>query len=290
MFGYVVPLQSELKMRDMELYRGVYCGLCRELGRSFGPLSRLFLSYDWVFFAMALSTANCEHPGACTGRCALHPLQKRCIVSTGSALHYAAQVSMLMVWHKCRDDLEDEDFFGQVKARIAMLLLQGRYRSARADLPQADALIHQQLSELRQLERAGDLSLDAPADAFATMLADAARMGAERVDTGRILFELFYHLGRWIYLADALDDLAQDLKKKRYNPLPLRYGMDNEQSADDFLSRIRPELMTTMALSIGAACEALDLLPLGPYSDILTNIVAQGLPAKSEALGQSKGA
>ena len=48
MFGYIKPHSPELKVREDAYYRGVYCGLCRAMGRCTGCLSRFTLSYDFV--------------------------------------------------------------------------------------------------------------------------------------------------------------------------------------------------------------------------------------------------
>ena len=39
-----------------------------------------------------------------------------------------------------------------------------------------------------------------------------------------MLEQLLYHLGRWIYLVDAADDLKKDVKNGSYNPLVPRFG------------------------------------------------------------------
>ena len=49
MFGYVRARRADLLVRQDALYRGIYCGLCREMGRCTGQCSRLTLSYDMVF-------------------------------------------------------------------------------------------------------------------------------------------------------------------------------------------------------------------------------------------------
>ena len=36
MFGYVTANKPEMKIREYEYYRGVYCGLCRALGKCGG--------------------------------------------------------------------------------------------------------------------------------------------------------------------------------------------------------------------------------------------------------------
>ena len=41
---------------------------------------------------------------------------------------------------------------------------------------------------------------------------------------------LFYALGKWIYLIDALDDYDKDRKKRRYNPFVLAYGSENKEA------------------------------------------------------------
>ena len=52
MFGYVIPRKSELRVREWESYRAYYCGLCKELGREYGFLSRFVLNYDLVLLAL----------------------------------------------------------------------------------------------------------------------------------------------------------------------------------------------------------------------------------------------
>ena len=44
MFGYVRVYQPELKMGEFEQYRGVYCSLCKSLGKRYGFFARMTLS------------------------------------------------------------------------------------------------------------------------------------------------------------------------------------------------------------------------------------------------------
>lgn len=52
MFGYVKAYKPELKVRDYEQYKAVYCSLCKTLGREYGLFARLTLSYDFTFAAL----------------------------------------------------------------------------------------------------------------------------------------------------------------------------------------------------------------------------------------------
>ena len=51
MFGYVKPHVPELRVGEYELFRAVYCGVCRSMGRHTGTVSRFTLNYDYVFLA-----------------------------------------------------------------------------------------------------------------------------------------------------------------------------------------------------------------------------------------------
>ena len=73
----------------------------------------------------------------------------------------------------------------------------------------------------------------------------------------RVTEQLLYHLGRWIYLTDAADDLRSDMKTGSYNPLALRFAPED--------GRLRPAdrqaLAQTMDGSVQAMAAAFELLP-----------------------------
>ena len=51
MFGYVNAYKDLLRVCDYNVFRGYYCGLCKQLGKSFNQLTRFGLSYDMTFLA-----------------------------------------------------------------------------------------------------------------------------------------------------------------------------------------------------------------------------------------------
>lgn len=75
MFGYIRPVERELRIRESEYYRALYCGICAAMGRLCGQRAMLTLSYDAVFIALlrAAVTANsqrCQRSAACATRSA----------------------------------------------------------------------------------------------------------------------------------------------------------------------------------------------------------------------------
>ena len=60
MFGYIRPLECELKVREQQEYRAHYCGVCKAIGKRYGQIDRLALSYDAAFLAAYFLLNGCH--------------------------------------------------------------------------------------------------------------------------------------------------------------------------------------------------------------------------------------
>ena len=58
MLGYVKIDKGELKVREYEVYTGYYCGICKSIGKRYGQLPRMALSYDAAFLAVLLASLD----------------------------------------------------------------------------------------------------------------------------------------------------------------------------------------------------------------------------------------
>lgn len=272
MFGYVRPLTSELRVREMEAYKAVYCGLCRRMGKRYGLLARLTLNYDFTFLAMVLAPES--QPCAMKRRrCPVHPFSRRVMCEEMPALDVAADESVLLTYQKLRDDVADCGFWRGLPARFAAWLFKPAYRKAARAQPEFDRKVTACLERLRQLEGENCPSMDRPADAFAQLL-QAAAPAAGETGRDRAVAQLLYHVGRWIYLVDAWDDLAEDVEKGRYNPLNLRF----QGKAEEHIQDVRLTLLHSRNL----AAAAYELAKAEHWDGILSNILYLGLPAIEE--------
>ena len=53
--------------------------------------------------------------------------------------------------------------------------------------------------------------------------------------------QIGWHLGKWIYLIDAVDDIEENLKNGSYNPLLYRFSYDaSSETPEAFRNRIEP--------------------------------------------------
>ena len=273
MFGYVRPALGRLSQQDRDAYQGAYCGLCHAMGRRYGFWSRMTLNYDLTFLAILFSVGRA---GSWEDRrCPVHPLRKKRLCLCGAPLDRAADASMLLTWYKLRDDVSDKGFWAGLPARLLCLFFGPAARRARQAAPALAACVEKDLARLGQLERDRSPQLDRTADAFADMLRAAAP------DTGdavyhRAVEQVLYHLGRWIYLADAWDDLEEDRKSGRYNPLDARFQGRAEEERD--------YVATTMTHSLKLAISAANLLDSGGWRTLIEHVLYQGLPAVQEAV------
>ena len=277
MYGYIRPLKAELKVREFEAYHAMYCGLCRTLGRRYGLAARFLVSYDLTFLCCLLDGAEETWPRE-RCRCPANPFCRRDCTGQTTAQEQAADITVLLGWQKLRDAAADERGPKRLLARIGAALLRRDYRRAAARQPELAARIETSLARLSALEQARSDSLDETADAFAQILAACAGFLPE--SERRAGEQLLYHVGRFIYLTDALEDAPEDQRRGRYNPALYRY-----QAQDTGLREAdRLSLMQTIDASVSLAAAAMELLPLRAGRGIVANIVYLGMPGVLRAV------
>lgn len=269
MFGYVRPSLAKLSEEDKACFGRAYCGLCRILGERYGQAARMILNYDFTFLAILLWPG--ETPDPLTKNCIAHPLGKRSYYPGNPALELAADESVILAWWQTQDGLSDPGK-GKIKYRAASLALKTAYTRAVERRPAFDRVVREQLSRLQELEEAKCASIDQPADAFATILAAAAAEAEDPIKQ-RVLEQLLYHLGRWVYLVDAADDLADDFHCGSYNPLIYRYSL----TSGELPAEAREGLAVSLDHSIRLMEAAYELWDFGMWKPIIQSTVYEGL-------------
>lgn len=268
MFGYVRPASDKLTAEQRQAYSALYCGLCHTLGEQYGPASRFLLNFDFTFLAALLST---DAPMR-QRRCMASPVRKRPAVCSSEALILSADLSVILSWHKLRDGVADSSFPKREGYRAAETVLRRAYRRAKSRRPAFASHTQEEMERLASLERCRCAKLDEPADTFASLLEGIALELPDPLQR-RIFSQLFYHLGRWIYLVDALDDCKADAAAGRYNPVALRFGLQ-----DGVLTEEAKQVMAmTLDASIRQMAAAYELWDFGVWSSLIQATVYEGL-------------
>lgn len=288
LFGYVKADLPELKLRENEFYRAVYCGLCGSMKKLTGAASTFSLSYDIVFLILCRLAVTGDRYEVTPKRCTMNPLRmkKRPVMSDGDELRYGAAVSALLTECKLEDDATDEK---GAKRLLKRILLPGtKRRLARAGVPSAlEASAREKLDALYALEAEKPDSVSPCAELFGELLGEILSFGFDGADA-RILYEIGRGVGRYIYIVDAADDFDEDVAAGRYNPVAAVYGELTDSAG--------AELMTALKLELSSAAAALELIevPDGGYPetlDIAKNIIYLGMPKEAERIlyGSKKG-
>ena len=284
MFGYIRPLQGELKVRELERFKAGYCGLCHALGKKYGFASRFILSYELVFLAMLL-WGDDEPVEIKRRRCIASPLRTRRYCKSNGALDACAGYSVILTWWKLRDTISDESFIKAIPHRMFSLILSRAYKNASSDYPEFNRRVREELSSLAEYESGHEPSIDGAADKFALMI-QAAAPEISPDSVRRPMQELLYHLGRWIYIMDACDDFERDVKTGKYNPLLALYPQESGKFSDagklsdacKLSDECVTRLKTTLAHSNNLLSSAFELLPENVWSRIVSNMIYLGMP------------
>ena len=169
MLGYVKIDKGELKVREYEVYTGYYCGVCKSIGRRYGQLPRMALSYDAAFLAILLASLSDESDTPVQEHCIAHPVIKKKTVIRNRAIDYAGDVMLILAWYKLADDAADE---GKAYAKPVMLMMKRIFRRLNRLYPELCSSIENHLSALSALEREKCASIDMAAEASSKIMED----------------------------------------------------------------------------------------------------------------------
>lgn len=283
MFGYVTPVKSELRQQDFVLYRAFYCGICSAIGHGYGTLPRFSTNYDIAFLGALLSDVTDDPVTFSEGRCLGNPFRKKLMVGADEFIERICAANVILTYYKLEDDVLDG---GGVKKKLARRVFSKAYGKARELLPAADALVSTRYNELRELEKAGEKSLDKVADRFASMLSGIAEILAGEKKSDNLL-SLCYNIGKFVYLADALDDIGEDFAKKNYNPFLASMG--EYHGRKEFFSEHAADISFALNSTVNRAIAAFNSMNFTQSSTLLKNVVHVGLRAKlGEILSSDK--
>ncbi len=276
MFGYVKPYKPELKVKDYEIFKAYYCGLCRTIKEHFGNIPRLSLNYDMTFVALLLDGMN-ETPGVFyIDTCLIHPLKKRMIIKYNKALVYSAYLNVALTYYKLCDDVTDDK---AIKNHIYRYVFKRYKNNFSKKYEELDRTLAKRLNELSIYER--DLSftsLDEISEPFSRLTAEV--ISAFYEEEGSIetqsLHELGYNLGKWIYLMDALDDLKEDMEKNKFNPISAVFNK-NSLPFEDFYITIKDRIEFNILTCANKVFDNYKKLKVFKNNDIIDNTIRLGL-------------
>ena len=278
MFGYLLPYKPEMKVREFECYRAVYCGLCKQLSKDYGFLPRMFLNYDMLLLTLLADGLSGEQGNPVMQRCIANP-KKRCMLSDTFGLQLGADCTILASWYKLLDDKEDESWAKGTAASTAEHLLKKAFLKASTRHPEIDRVMQTATKQQQLLEQQNSKSYDQAADPTAQMTAAMFQACSNDPVQQQILFRMGLFLGKIIYYLDAAEDYTKDKEKQRYNVF-LNNGLSFEQTVETAKQQC--------AMAAAEAARCYNQLHLKLNQPIWDNILYLGIPQAIKNAGNPR--
>ncbi len=265
MFGYIKVYKPELRLKEWEMYRAVYCTLCKNMGKRYGFLTRFTLSYDFTFLCLLNMALNEKNIDVCRKKCTVNPLKKcNFCQNNDDDFAFPSAAAMIMVYYKFADNTIDEKGVKKLLYKLLKSLFSKAHKKAAQDFPEVENIIKEYISEQANIEKSDNDNLDMAANPTATALAKLFMLCSNENFNRRALERLGYCMGRYIYICDAVADRSDDIKKNRYNPL---------KNDDGYIERAEIQITA----GVNESVKAFELLDIYKLKNILGNIIYLGL-------------
>ena len=274
--GYVRAYKPDMTFREYDIYKGIYCSLCKVIGKRYGLLARMTLSYDFVFFALVRMGLRKDCTPFKNSRCSFNPAKKcmQCSLDNPD-LQYTADVSMLMVYYKYLDNLDDSSFIKRLFLKILSPFFKGIYKKAKKLCQEGDVLLNIMYHFQKSVEKK-EASLDEAAHPSAHALGSLLILNSG-YDDEEALYRFGYAVGRWVYIADAADDYEDDKKSGSFNPF-------SAYRSEELAEKARYSLNMTL----GEAVNLFEKLKINHYKKIIYNILYDGMHCSAEKIFEKK--
>ena len=268
MFGYIRAAKPEMRIKEHELYKAVYCSLCKEMGKTYGIFSRFTLSYDFTFYALLNMSLKTDCSNIERKACTCNPLKKCSYLCDRNDLKMPAAASMILCYFKLMDNINDEKGFKKIKYIFAKPFISSAYKKASKFYPELDSIAKTYIISQSKIEKENCNNIDMAAEPTAICLAEMFKKLSDDEMSKRCLDRIGYSLGRYIYILDAAVDLEDDIKLGRYNPF-INMFKKGEYSTDFVAGQLN--------ICVGEAAKAYELLDIKKFKNILDNIIYLGL-------------
>lgn len=273
MFGYIRTDTPYLYIKDQTLYKAMYCGVCKGISAACGLRARMGLTYDVTFLSVVLHNIAGVDVKIEKQHCLTHCIRSRLMANVDDMTKKLGALNTALVYYKYTDDIADGD-----KGRGKRLWFVSGHRRVERAYPEIERIVKENLAAQQETERSGTDSLDRAADATANMMAELSDYLLEDKKTV-YTHNLFYAVGKWIYLIDALDDYDKDKKKGAYNPFVLAFPAESKA---DMLRRHKEETEFAFHSLFFDIRENLSKIEFCFNRDLSDNILLRGLPAETK--------
>ncbi len=280
MFGYVKTDTPNMYVKDTVLYKAMYCGLCKGIGKVSGQRGRLVLNYDLTFLSVLLHNILGVDVKVEKQHCIIHPIRKRPVAVPDELTERIGALNVILAYYKVCDDVIDSK-----KGKIKRAFLNKAFKRAKIREPELNRIVKEKYDELLRYEKVKGDSIDFASDPFGKMMQElvAVLLGEKVTDD---VLSLAYDLGKWIYLIDALDDFDKDIKKNNFNVFVNSYP--ELMSKKELVESKSQDLAVVFGSVLNDVNEKAKSLGYSFNHDLIDNILLRGLFLQTKTVMENK--
>ena len=279
MFGYVKSDTPNMYVKDTVLYKAMYCGLCKGIGKSCGQKARFLLNYDLAFLSTLLHNVLGKDVTIKKEHCVIHRIGKRPIANVDELTERIACLNVILAYYKLKDAVDDKE-----KGKTGKLFFTSSYRRAKKREPEMEQSVNQMYKKLNALQKENTDSIDLSADPFGNMMAEVVKILVGEKITEE-LSEIAYNIGKWVYLIDAVDDYDKDIKKKSFNVFYNAYGYKSKQQ---LMEKAGSEVVLIFSAVLNRIGELSTKINYKFNHDLCDNVLQRGLIKETKRVMENK--
>lgn len=287
-------------MKDFDLYRNFYCGICKSMQRQFGEISRFTINYDVTFLAILLHNFLSVDVTFEKLKCITKPFTQRKSVVKNELTDDLAALNVILAYYSLYDKVLDDN---AIKAKSALNSLKRANKKAEKRLFGISEIVKERYANLRVLEESKKGTIDQVSHEFAELMKQCVNfiinkqlLGKELKNENIVCYNiteeslesfshLTYNVGKWIYLIDALDDYNEDVSKDKYNPFRVLYG-DNKKEL--LLEQFGEEIVFTFTTCLNKIKESFEEIKFNFNTDFIKNVIYRGVPTMTKGIMQGE--
>ena len=217
--------------------------------------------------------------------CILHPFTSRDIAQDSKELEYSSYVSSVLCHGKVQDNIKDEKFFKRL-LYILIYPFTSHFKN-RNKIKYINNVSSKYLRQIETLENDKCQHPDEIAACFGNLCSDLLSYDIDDTSKQRVASVIGFHIGKFIYLSDAICDYEKDKKQNKYNPFI--YSLKNENEISNFFEN---DYKIILKREINEVRIAFDLLVGNDYNELIAcanNILDLGMMSNLElALAKSR--
>lgn len=231
MLGYFKPVTSELTIEEKDLYKSIYCKLCKVIGNRYGKISTVFVQHDLAFTLILVSKDLLSEKTRIDKKaCTVCGIRKVRIIENEdieNILRTVADICIFTVYTAYLNRKIDGKG-NSVKNKLFYIAYRKSFKKSLSNLNMTKLQI-KELEDILYCENHNNTQyIRTPEQIIHPMCDYYSDLIINKLDIDRRLKNVPYNMCKIMYYLDSLEDFKKDKEEDKFNILNEVYRSDNQ--------------------------------------------------------------